>query len=263
MTFKDHFSGHALAYARYRPPYPPSLFEFLAGLVARRRVAWDAATGNGQVAAGLARFFERVVASDASRQQVAAAARGARIVYLVMPSERSALAAGAVDLVTVGQALHWFDVERFWTEVRRVAAPGARVAAWCYGLFDPGPDIEPLLRRFYAAVEPFWPPERRWIDEAYGTLPFPFERLPAPRFEMAVEWSLAELSGYLATWSAVRRHVARHGRDPVEEVAGTLGEAWGEGRRLVRWPIHLLVGRVGGESATRGAGEAAVAERAP
>lgn len=260
MSFKDHFSGHARDYARYRPLYPPALFEFLAGLGAARRVAWDAATGNGHVAVGLAPYFGRVVASDASRQQIAAAAREPRIAYLVMTSELAALAAGSVDLVTVGQALHWFDVGRFWSEVRRVAAPGARVAAWCYGLFDLGPEIEPLFRPFYAAVEPFWPAERRWIDEAYRKLPFPFERLPAPRFEMAVEWSLAELAGYLDTWSAVRRYTERQGRDPVEELAAALAGVWGEGRRPVRWPLHLLVGRVEVRQADEASAEPAVAE---
>lgn len=244
MIFQDHFSGHAAAYAQYRPPYPPALFEFLADLAPGRGLAWDAATGNGQAATGLAPFFDRVVASDASRRQIGEATGGPGLVYVVMPSEETALAAGSVDLVTVGQALHWFDLGRFYGEVRRVARPAGRVAAWCYGLFEPAPEVERVFRRFYDTVKTFWPPERRWIDEAYRTLPFPFERLAAPAFEMTVEWNLDELLGYLRTWSAVRRFAARHGHDPVDEVAFGLAAGWGPGRRRVRWPLHLLAGRV-------------------
>ncbi len=61
MKFKDHFSGHAANYAKFRPNYPRQLFEYLVSIAPGRGRAWDCATGNGQAAVGLSAFFECVI----------------------------------------------------------------------------------------------------------------------------------------------------------------------------------------------------------
>jgi SAM-dependent methyltransferase len=248
VSFKDHFSGHAGDYAQYRPGYPDGLFAHLASLAPTRDLAWDAGTGSGQAAVGLAAYFARVFATDASAQQVERAQPHERVTYAAEPAERTSLADGLVDLVTVAQALHWFDLDRFYNEVRRVLKPRGVLAAWCYGLNRIAADIDPVVAHFYEdIVGPYWPPERRLIEERYATLPFPFEELTAPEMAMTTDWNLDEFLGYLATWSAVQRYRKEMGDDPLPALRARLLPVWGEAaqRRTVSWPVYLRIGRVG------------------
>lgn len=241
--FKDHFSGHAEDYARHRPTYPPALFAYLAGVAGGRRLAWDCATGNGQAALALAPFFDRVVATDASPRQIAAAAARPGVEYRVEPAERSSLAPVSCDLVTVAQALHWFDRPRFYLEVRRVARPGAVVAAWAYDILQVTAEIDGLVHQLAnAIVGSWWPPERRHIDEHYATIEFPFSELETPAFDMLAEWSAEACLSYLRTWSAVRRFQAAEKRDPVAVIEESLRRAWGPGERQVRFPLIVRAG---------------------
>jgi SAM-dependent methyltransferase len=248
MSFSDHFSGVASEYAEYRPLYPASLFDWLAGLAAHRERAWDCATGSGQAAVALASRFERVIATDASAGQIAAATRHPRVEYRVAPAEASGLDAGSMDLVTVAQALHWFDRPAFYAEARRVLRRDGVVAAWTYGhpsIDEPRADA--ALQRFYSeTVGPYWPKERALVDAAYRTIDFPFPEVEPPAFEMETRWPLAALLGYVATWSAVTRFRAARGEDPVGNLGKALGRSWGnpETLRRIAWPLALRVGRV-------------------
>ncbi|HYH43912.1 MAG TPA: SAM-dependent methyltransferase, partial [Burkholderiales bacterium] len=160
----------------------------------------------------------------------------------------SGIPAASVDLVTVAQAVHWFDFDRFHAEVRRVAVSRAIIAVWCYGMHRlDDAAIDAALDRFYEdVVGPYWPPERRFIDEGYRTIPFPFEEIAPPGFEMVETWSLPRLLGYLRTWSATSRYREVHGTDPVAALGEELAALWGsEGEmKRVRWPLALRVGRV-------------------
>jgi SAM-dependent methyltransferase len=247
LTFPDHFSAQAADYGRYRPTYPVPLFEWLASAAPARRLVWDCATGNGQAAIGLAPHFESVLATDASENQLSHAAQHPRIAYRLAQAEASGLPDGCADLVTVAQALHWFHFDSFYEEVRRVLAPGGVFAAWTYVLFSVEPRFDVIVRRLWSdTLKDDWPPERRYVDEEYRTLPFPFEPIAAPPFLMEAWWSLEEVVGYLRTWSAIRRFVARVGHDPLEVVSDEMMRAWGdpEEKRLMRWPLILKVGRV-------------------
>ncbi len=246
-AFKDHFSGHAADYASHRPTYPREVFEFLAGVVEHRGTAWDCATGNGQAARALAEYFEQVVATDASAEQIESASGLPENVELrVAPAESSGIADGSVDLVTVAQALHWFDFDKFYSEIRRVLAPGGIVAVWSYELTRISAEIDVLIDEFYRGeIEPFWPPERGYVESGYRTIPFPFAELEdVPEFSMSVGWTVENLLNYLRTWSAVRRCMAELGVDPVGELEPRLKSVWGEGAREVRWPLNLRVGGV-------------------
>jgi SAM-dependent methyltransferase len=245
-SFKDHFSGHAATYAAYRPTYPPRLFAWLASVAAQRRVAWDAGTGSGQAAIGLVDHFERVIATDASAAQLAHAAAHPRVEYRVAAAESSGLAAASIDLVTVAQALHWFDIPAFFAEVRRVLTPSGLLAVWCYG--DPtldDPVLDGILRRYNrGTVEEYWPPERDLVLDEYRAVRFPFGEMASPPFSLEAGWSLADLMGYLRSWSATNRYVKAHGVDPVVHVEGEMRLAWGppETKRIIRWPVTLRVG---------------------
>ncbi|HEX5727680.1 MAG TPA: class I SAM-dependent methyltransferase [Longimicrobiaceae bacterium] len=245
-SFKDHFSGHADAYARYRPNYPPALFAWLAGEAPARRLAWDCATGNGQAAVALAEHFARVEATDASERQLLQAVRHPRVAYTVAPAERSGLEPASVDLVTVAQALHWFDLPAFYAEVARVLVPGGLLAVWGYGVFTAGAEVDAVVGHLYTdVVGPYWPPERAALDRGYP-VDLPFPRVAAPPFAMEQAWTADDVVGYLGTWSAVQRYRQTHGDDPVAGVEPALRRAWGAGPRPVRWPLFLHVGRAPG-----------------
>lgn len=245
--FKDHFSGHAADYARHRPRYPAALFEWLAAQSAGHELAWDAGAGNGQAARSLARYFDTVHATDASAEQVANASPAEGVVFAVEPAERSSLPDDSADLVTVGQALHWFEVDRFHTEARRVLRPGGLYADWCYALSRVDPEVDAVVDRLYRdIVGPWWPPERRLLENGYQDLPVPFDPVAAPAFRMAVPMALADFTGYLRTWSACKRYQHDKGYDPVDMVAADLAAAWGDpgARRTVHWPLTVRTGRV-------------------
>lgn len=247
MTFKDHFSGHAASYAAFRPGYPPELFDFVAALTPGRALAWDCATGNGQAAVPLAGIFDRVVATDASQQQLGNATPHPRIEYRVATAENSGLPDASVDLLTVAQAVHWFDFDRFYAEARRVLRPGGAIALWTYNLLRGTPEISALVDRLARDISgAHWPPERRWVDEEYRTLPFSFPEVPSPTFEHTETWDLPRLVAYLRTWSANVRYQAATGKDPIAEIAPELEAAWGdpEEPRVLTWPIFMRAGRV-------------------
>ncbi|HEX7115546.1 MAG TPA: class I SAM-dependent methyltransferase [Steroidobacter sp.] len=245
-SFKDHFSGHASAYARYRPDYPAELFDYLATLTPRREVALDCATGSGQAAIGLARHFDLVVASDGSIAQLRNAQAHPRVAYIANLAEQPALEEGSVDLVVAAQAAHWFDHERFHEQVRRVLRTDGALAVWTYGLAHVSPPIDAIVKRFYQeTIGPYWPPERRYVESGYRDLPFPWQELSAPAFTLVLEWDLDAFIGYLGTWSAVRRYFETTGTDPLPALKAQIAKVWDSPAtpRPVTWPLHLRVGR--------------------
>ena len=247
MAFRNHFSRNSDAYAAYRPRYPDALFDWLAAAAPSRRLAWDCATGTGQAALGLAERFDRVIATDASGEQIGAAVSHPRVEYRVAGAESSGLEAGSVDLVTVAQALHWLDLRSFYDEVRRVARPGGVLAAWTYGVSHVLPAVDEVVDRFYReTVGPCWPPERVHVERRYADLPFPFLRFAAPEFNIEADLTLDAYVGYLGTWSATRRYIEAGLGDPLPEVRTELARAWGEPSqaRRVTWRLALLAGRV-------------------
>lgn len=242
MSFQDHFSSQSAAYAQYRPHYPAALFDWLADQAPTRTLAWDVATGNGQAALALAERFAAVVATEPSAAQLAKHVVRPNIDYRQEAAERASLADGSADLITVAQALHWFELPAFMAEAARVLRPGGVLAVWCYALFSCTPAIDALLGDFYhAGVGAYWPPERRWLEQGYAGLALPFPAIAAPQLEMAQDWDLDALLGYLRTWSATQRYKEDRGEDPLPALRARLETQWGDvrQRRRVVWPLTL------------------------
>lgn len=245
--FRDHFSHDSAGYAAHRPAYPPELFVWLAEQAPARAMAWDCATGSGQAALGLAAHFERVLATDASPQQVAHAVCHPRVEYRVATAEASGLPAASIDLVTVAQAAHWFDLPRFSGEVRRVVRPGGLVALWGYERLLVDARVDAVIERFYTErLAGCWPPERRHVETAYRDLDFPFTPCPTPGFTMTAVWDLTELLGYIGTWSAVQRYRELRVADPMPGLREDLHKVWGSPgtRKVIKWPLFMRLGRV-------------------
>ncbi len=243
--FRDHFAFAATSYAAHRPHYPAALFEWLASHSPSHERAWDCGTGSGQAAVALAGWFDQVVATDASVAQLASSAGTPGVAYLAMEAEAASLADESMDLVTVAQALHWFDRERFFTEVDRVLRPEGALAVWSYGLVSIEPYVDMILRAFYhETLGDYWPTERAMVDRGYADISLPYPEIPAPGFIMQADWSLEQLGGFLSTWSAVGRYrIATH-HDPLPDLAKRLREAWGQqAHRVVRWPLIVRLAR--------------------
>ncbi len=240
---KDRFSKQASAYAAFRPTYPKALYEFIVGHVSARGKAWDCATGNGQVARDLAPYFKEIHATDMSVEQIKKAVPGENIFYSVSPAEKTTFPDNTFDLITVGQALHWFRFEEFYAEVRRVAKRNALLAVWGYGLLKIRPDIDEVISDFYVdIVGPYWDQERKHVDQCYDSIPFPFQEMSSPEFSMPFSWTIKEFEGYLNTWSSVQKYIQANGINPVDDVVKKIEPIWNGDREAVSFPLFVRLG---------------------
>lgn len=243
----DHFSKISAAYAAFRPRYPDALFDFLLSVAPANHRVWDAGAGSGQASVALAERFEHVIGTDISSEQIARAPRNEKIEWQVAPAESVPMIADAsIDLVTIAQALHWFDHPRFYAEVRRVSVPEGVIAAWTYAPARmEGRVGEAVHRYMYDDVGAYWPPERTYVENEYRDIPFPFERMAVPPMSLENDWTLEQVAGYLRSMSATGRYVAQHGTDPVVPVEAELRGLWGASpTRRITWPLIVLAGRV-------------------
>jgi SAM-dependent methyltransferase len=252
LSPRDHFSSVAARYAECRPSYPPALPSYLAGLAPARRLVWDCGTGSGQAAVLLAEHFERVIATDPSEQQLRHAAHHPRVAYHSGSERASSLGEASCDLATAAQAAHWFDLPAFHAEVERVLKPGGVLAIWGYARIIVSGEIDPVVTWFeHERVGPYWPKGRELATSGYRDMAFPFPRIEAPVFVMERIWTCDQFVGYLDTWSAVDAFRRQETRDPLPEAAAALAALWGSRPRLVRWPIHMMVGRKDPSSSRR------------
>ncbi|MEJ2103115.1 MAG: class I SAM-dependent methyltransferase [Ignavibacteriaceae bacterium] len=246
MKFEDHFSKLAGTYSKYRPKYPSALYEFISGCCKEHIQAWDCGTGNGQAALELTNYFERVLATDASKEQIEFSQSHPKITYRVELADRVSLENSSTDLVTVAAAVHWFEFEKFYSEVKRVLKPGGIIAVWGYHLFKITPDIDNILIKYYSEIlKDYWPERFHYVDTHYEDLPFPFKELTTPKFEMITEWDLKQVVGFLNSWSGTKNYEQKTGRHPLNEIWKDLSEAWGNEKlkRKINWPLHLKVGK--------------------
>ncbi len=241
------FTRNTDAYRANRPTYDPALITWLSQQAPDLSLAWDCGCGSGQATVDLARHFQRVGGTDVSAQQLTKAEQAANIDYRCEPAEQTSLADGSVSLTLVAQALHWFDLERFYAEVRRVSRPGGLLAVISYNLTTITPEVDALVSHLYSGIlGSYWAEERKHVEQGYRTLPFPFERIEVPPFTLDAEWDLARLLGYLESWSAMATYQAKHGNNPLDPLRERFAQAWGDAAstRRVSWPLVVNLGRV-------------------
>ena len=242
----DNFSINSEGYSTFRPSAPPEIFDFLYGQVNNFDAAWDCGTGNGQVAAALAERFGKVYATDISAEQLKHAFQKENIAYMLERAEATSLPGNSVSLVTVAQAIHWFDFENFYEEVERVTLPGAIFAAWTYTLFQSTPAINKVINHFHDNITgPYWNKESELVNAGYRTIPFPFAEIQAPQMQIVRQFTYDQLIGLLYTWSGVRNYMEKENNDPVSVIEDELRQAWGSDTlQEIVWPIHVRCGRV-------------------
>jgi ubiquinone/menaquinone biosynthesis C-methylase UbiE len=248
-AMKDNFSKQAALYSKYRPHYPKELFDFILDKTNKRNTAWDCGTGNGQTAQELALHFQKVYATDISQKQLDSAYKASNIFYSVQAAEQTDFPDNCIDLVTVSQALHWFRFADFYKEVKRVALPGSWIAAWTYSLLHISEEMDKLINTQYYknTLNGYWDAERKYVDAAYQTIPFPFKKIDTPVFQIKLNWTLDELEGYLNTWSATQKFIAANQFNPVTELMKQVKECWHpneEGTMPVVFPLHLCMGQI-------------------
>ena len=244
MATKDYFSDHSKLYATFRPTYPEELYAFVFKHVKKFDSAWDCATGNGQVAQALAKQFRQVEATDISRQQLDNAVKINNIHYSLQGAEQTTFPDKHFDLITVGQAMHWFDLPKFYNEANRVAKKDALLAVWGYAVCSVNPNVDEHFNHFYNhVVGPYWDSARRMVEEEYSNIPFPFEQIATPKFSINVEWSLEEFAGYLTTWSATQKFIKDKNYNPVPDVVKLIRPHWSE-KEKVSFPVFLKLGRI-------------------
>lgn len=243
----DNFSTQAAQYVQFRPVYPQALLDFVNSQVRSKKAAWDCGTGNGQVAVQLAQSFEQVMATDISAAQLSQATALPNVTYLQARAEQTPFEPDSFDLITVAQAIHWFDFERFYQEVNRTGRKGGIIAVWGYGLLQLNPEIDHIIKPFYKQkIGPYWDKERKYIDDHYQTIPFPFREIQSPSFAIHVQWNLSELIGYLQTWSSVQKYIASNGENPVQALLPELSAYWSspQEKKQVTFPLFMRIGYI-------------------
>ncbi|MDQ2718787.1 MAG: class I SAM-dependent methyltransferase [Bacteroidota bacterium] len=241
---KDNFSTQAFLYSRFRPGYPQQLYDFLLQLLSEKKAAWDCGTGNGQVAEKLSQYFEKVYATDISTNQLANAVRKENIFYSLESAEQISFENNQFDLITVAQAIHWFDFEKFYHEAKRTLKPNGLIAVFGYKRVI-NKEIDDIIDNFYKSVlGVYWDKERSYVDESYTTIPFPFKEIETTVFDNAYEWDIDQIIGYLSTWSAVQHFIKENNRNPIAEIIEPLKRSWGNvEKRKVSFPIFMRVGK--------------------
>lgn len=221
------------------------MIDFILRFVNQKNRALDVATGNGQIAVQLATHFKKVYATDISSAQLGNATAAPNLVYLESSAERTGFGNCEFDLITVAQAIHWFDFEKFYKQVHRILKPDGIIAVLGYGLFSTNAHSDAILRRFYyEIVGPYWDAERRYLDDNYTTIPFPFDEITSPKFSNDFQWTFEQLIGYLGTWSATQHYKEKTGNDPVNLIADDLSASWEAGDKNVHFPLLLRIGRL-------------------
>lgn len=242
---KDNFSTQSDNYAKYRPTFPIEFFEFLKSKLTSKINAWDCGTGNGQIAFEIAKTFEHVEATDISSAQIKNAVTADNIHYSIQAAESVNFENNFFDLIIVGQAIHWFDFEKFYSEVKRTSKNDTIICAVGYGKLKISPSIDSIINHFYTEIiGPYWDAERKYIDENYQTIPFPFKEIIPPNFEQTYLWNLDNLIGYLNTWSAVKHFISSNRYNPVNDLRNELKEVIGSEKVRVHFPILLRMGYV-------------------
>lgn len=241
---KDLFSTASGSYARFRPSYPEELINTIVSKCESTGTCLDVGTGSGQLVSKLAPHFSELYATDISYEQLKNAPQIANVTYHIQPAESTSFGNDQFDAVTVAQALHWFDHDKFYPEINRVLKSGGIFAAAGYTLCQIA-GVSGVLEDFYEnEIDAYWEPERRMVENEYKSIDFPFEEDEHLRFQHEHRWTFEDFMGYLNTWSAVKKYETEREKNPVNLWLDRFQKAWGnELEKKVITPIFLRIGR--------------------
>jgi len=244
----DKFSTQSKTYKKFRPEYPEELFQMILSMSKERNECWDCGTGNGQVAKELSKYFRKVHASDISENQIKVAEKRSNIEYSVTRSEKTNFKENQFDLITVAQAIHWFDLKKFYAEAKRVGKNNSKIFVWGYGLLKIDKEVDKIIQKFYQEiVGPYWNKERGHIDSEYETIDFDFKELnPLKNMEIKTNWKLDNIIGFLNSWSSVQNYkTAKNGSNPVSNIESELSRVWPKDEiKPVSFPIFMKIGLI-------------------
>lgn len=242
---KDRFSDRSADYATFRPVYPPELINFILSNLSSRETCWDVGTGNGQLLSLLAPHFHKAIGTDSSSRQLSFAPKADNVEFIVCSAEEDPQFSNDFSLITVAQAIHWFKFDAFYSQVEKYLAEDGLFVVTGYGLMSISPEIDVFIEEMYAGIlGAWWDPERKYIDEMYRTIPFPFEEMTCPHFTIQTQWNLSHFEGYIRTWSAYRLYLNAGHPDPVPGWIEKVKAVWpAEEVKEVRFPVPLRAGR--------------------
>lgn len=241
------YSSYALKYVQSRPGYPEELFVYLTSLVNHRDVAWDCATGNGQAALSLTKFFKKVIATDISSDQIKQAIRHNQIEYKVCRAEESGLDNNSVDLITVASAIHWFDLDKYYDEVQRVLKDSGIIAAWTYHVGYVDPPFDNLFLHFYTDIlSPYFGTRAKLVDEKYSKINLPGKHIDVADFFVRAKWKLFNMLNFIESWSGTQQYIKENEKNPVDLISDELKKIWGDPEKIhkVRWPLFIKISRL-------------------
>ena len=244
---QSYFDFSSDVYSKGRPTYPPELYLWLSNQVKNQQCVWDCACGTGQVSIDLAAYFEQVEATDISESQIAEAIPHRKVNYKVSPSEVCEYPDQHFDAICVGQALHWFDLEKFWPEVKRTLKPGGIFACWGYSWLSVCPEIDDIINsQIMSKLKPHWPAQNRTLWNQYDDVTFPLEMLDVPEFELTFKWNAYRLFDYMQTWSAIRALEHEDATQVLADAWDAIIKVWQEPleKREVTIPFFVKAGRV-------------------
>ena len=245
MKYTDLFSRQASIYAKFRPSYPAELFQFLVSVCNGNELAVDCGAGNGQASNGIAKMFDNVFALDPSIDQLQKFHSSDNIKLINAAAEKIPLKSASADLLISAQAAHWFEFEQFYSEVKRILKPNGIIALWCYYLPSVNKQIDAVLLKYYMEiVGKYWAEGRKWIDDKYQNIPFPFKEIKAPEFDMQTQSSLSDYFGFLETWSATNTYIKQTNRNPIEKIVNELKKVWGNPNQIhkLNWKLYMRTG---------------------
>lgn len=246
MEYRDLFNINSELYSKARPQYPRELYEYLNSICSEHKLAWDCACGNGQVSKDLIKYFEKVYATDISENQIKNAPKIEGVEFLVQSSELTDFKDNSFDLICVAQALHWFDYDKFWPEVKRILKKEGIFAAFGYSWFSIEENIDLIIKEeVLEKINDYWAPQNKILWEHYRKISFPFIKLDTPNIEMVVEYDLNELFAYMQSWSATRLYIEKNGYDFYFKAYEKVKEIWGEqaDKKKIKMDFCLLVGK--------------------
>jgi Methylase involved in ubiquinone/menaquinone biosynthesis len=221
------FDNKSDQYAQFRPRYPMEFYNHLLSLKEIKEKLWDCGCGNGQVSIDLVNFFDEIYATDISENQIRNGFIHKKIQYLVEPSERTSFGNSFFDIICVAQALHWFDLDKFFTEADRVLKPNGILACFGYGFFSINSEIDKIINEhLLSVVDEYWSDGNRLIMSGFKSVKFPFQEVISPKLNLVQKWNLSALLDYLDTWSAVKIYNNKFKTSVTQNLKKELNPSW-------------------------------------